>query len=364
MVNRTAFFETHQALGAKMTGFHGWQMPAYYSTPVQEHNAVREKCGLFDVSHMGEILVGGKDAERLLQKLLVRDVSGMKQGQVRLAVMCNEHGGVLDDLTVYRFGPEKFWLVVNAGPYERDLAWVEEHGKELDVAVGGLRDRMAKLDLQGPNSGKVLERLTGGKLGEMKYYTFEEAEVGGNGAVASKSGYTGEQGFELYFSKGRALETWNALMEAGKEFGVEACGLAARDTLRLEAGMVLYGQDLDEEKTPLQCSYKRLVCWEKDFVGKRALERQKSAGIQEVLAGFELLERGIARQGARLFKSGKQVGLVTSGSFSPTLKKGIGLGYIEQDFSAAGTGIEAEIRGKKVKAKVAKLPFYKSEKNG
>jgi aminomethyltransferase len=359
MAKQTALFETHKGLNARITGFHGWEMPLYYTAPLQEHNAVRESCGLFDVSHMGEILVQGKDAERLLQRVLVRDIAGMDAGQVRLAVMCNEKGGVLDDLTVYQFDPEEFWLVVNAGPYENDLAWVRRHSEGMDVVVTGLRDGTAKLDLQGPDAGKVLAKAGLGSRGETKYYNFVETEVGGVSALVSRSGYTGEDGFELYFGAEKAEEMWAALMEAGKGFGIEACGLAARDTLRLEAGMVLYGQDLDEGKTPLQCSYRKLVCWEKDFVGKKALERQREEGVREVLAGFELTERGIARHGDLLFCGEKQAGSVTSGSFSPSLKKGIGLGYIEQEFSPAGTEILAEIRGKRVKARVAELPFYR-----
>ncbi len=359
MPNKTPFFALHQALGAALTDFHGWMLPLHYGSPIAEHNAVRQQCDLFDVSHMGEIEVLGKDAEKLLQSLLVRDISGMKKGQMKLAAMCNEAGCILDDLTVYKFNKEKFWLVVNAVPYESDLLWVQKNAKGIDAKAEGLRQTMAKLDLQGPKAEKVLQKLAEENLNKIKYYNFKEIKLNTVDCLVSRSGYTGEDGFELYFDAGNAEKVWNALMQAGKEFGLLPCGLAARDTLRLEAGMLLHGQDIDAEHSILLCPYEKIVSWNKGFVGKRALVKQKRLGVKEKLIGFELIEKGIARHGCEIFANSGKVGIATSAGFSPTLKKSIGLGYIAKEFSAVGQEIEINIRGKRVKAKVVELPFYR-----
>ena len=359
MPKKTPFYEIHEKLNATMTDFHGWLLPVYYTTPIEEHKAVRQKAGLFDTSHMGIVEIEGKDSEKLLQLLLVRDLADMKPGEMRLAVMCNEKGGILDDLTVYKFSKEKFWLVVNASPYESDLRQVQEKAEGMEVKATGLREHSAKLDLEGPNSEKILQPIIESDLGRMQHYDFDEVRIAGLDCVVSRSGYTGEQGFEIYFPAENAPELWKRLVEAGKDFGLRPCGLASRNTLRLEAGMLLYGQDIDEGKTPLQCNYRKLVDWKKDFVGKAALERQKKQGIGKKLVGFELVERGIARHNFRILKEGREAGTVTSGTYSPTLKKSIGLGYIGSEFSAIGTEFKIEIRGKAVKAIVAKLPFYK-----
>ncbi len=359
MPNKTALYEVHRKLGATMADFHGWLLPLYYTTPVAEHNAVREKCGLFDVSHMGEIMVEGKDAKQLIQRVVVRDIAGMQQGEMRLAVMCNENGGILDDLTVYKFSAEKFWLVVNAAPYENDLRWVQKHGKGMNVRVRGLRKHTAKLDLQGPKAEAVLQQLSGKDLREISYYNFGEIKVAEAECVASRSGYTGEDGFELYFDAGNAEKVWSGLAEAGKRFGLVPCGLAARDTLRLEAGVLLYGQDIDSGHSILQCPYEKIVSWGKEFVGKKELLKQRQAGIKEKLVGFELIGRGIARHGSKILCNGKNAGVVTSGSFAPTLKKSIGFCYISAALGAAGAEFEVDIRGRKVRAKVVEMPFYR-----
>lgn len=359
MPEKTPFFALHQTLGAALADFHGWLLPLHYGSPIAEHNAVRKSCGLFDVSHMGEILVQGKDAEKLLQLLLVRDIAGMKAGRMCLAAMCNEQGGVLDDLTVYKFGEEKFWLVVNAGPYESDLRWVQRNAKARDVKAEGLRSNTAKLDLQGPKAEQVLQKLVKENLKEIKYYDFKEMQVADVDSVVSRSGYTGEDGFELYSDAGNAEKIWNSLMQAGAEFGLLACGLAARDLLRVEAGMLLYGQDIDVKHSILQCPYEKMIDWKKGFIGKMALLKQKQKGVKEKLIGFELIEKGIARQGCEIFVNAGKAGIATSAGFSPTLKKSIGLGYIAKEFSEIGQEIEIDIRGKRVKAVVVKPPFYK-----
>ncbi len=275
--------------------------------------------------------------------------------------MCNEAGGILDDLIVYRFGGEKFWVVVNAGPCESDLGWMKRQAQGMKVEVSGLRERTAKLDLQGPLAEKALQKVAAGNLEEIKYYNFAEMKIAGVECVVSRSGYTGEDGFEIYFGPGNAKLVWDKLMEAGKEFGVKPCGLAARDSLRLEAGMLLSGQDFDEKRTPLECPYAKLVSWEKEFIGREALERKREKGVEERLVGFELVERGIPRLGCGFLKEGKKVGIASSGSFSPTLKKGIGLGYIGEGLSSVGSEFQVEVRGKPIAAKVVELPFYRSD---
>jgi len=361
MPQKTFLFEEHERLGANITDFHGWMLPVYYSTPIAEHNAVRNACGLFDVSHMGEILVEGKDAEVLVQKVVARDIGGMKEGKMRLGVMCNENGGIIDDLTVYKFSGEKFWAVVNAATYGKDFMVFAGNADGMDVRVSGLRDGTAKLDLQGPRAQEILGEITGFNLEKIKFYNFAEIKLSGVGCVASRSGYTGEDGFELYFGAEKAPAVWNSLLDAGKESGLVPCGLGARDTLRLEAGMILCGQDIDEGKTPLQCFYGRIIGWEKDFIGKKALLKQKKNCVGDVLAGFEMVDRGIARHGCKIFgtNGGKQAGVVTSGSFAPTLKKSIGLCYIAPELSKPGSKFFVEIRGNMVGAKTAELPFYK-----
>ncbi|MDP2973722.1 MAG: glycine cleavage system aminomethyltransferase GcvT [Candidatus Diapherotrites archaeon] len=359
MPNKTPFFAQHEKLNAALTDFHDWMLPMHYGSPIAEHNAVRQQCGLFDTSHMGEIEVQGKDAEKLLQSLLVRDISAMKAGQIRLAAMCNEDGGIMDDLTVYKFSGEKFWLVVNAGPYESDLLWIKRNAKGVDAKAEGLRSNTAKLDLQGPKAERVLQKLVKENLNEIKYYNFKEMQVADVGCIASRSGYTGEDGFELYFDSGSSEKVWNALMQAGKEFGLMPCGLAARDSLRLEAGMLLYGQDIDSEHSILLCPYEKIVSWNKGFFGKRALVKQRRLGVREKLIGFELVEKGIARHGCEILVGEKKAGIATSAGFSPTLKKSIGLGYIAKEFGEIGQEIEIDIRGKRVKAKVVDLPFYR-----
>jgi len=364
MPARTSLFGIHKELGATLVDFHGWEMPLYYKTPIAEHLSVRAASGLFDVSHMGVILAEGPDAERLLQKALVRDLAGMPLGRMKLEVMCDESGGILDDLTVYKFSGEKFWLVVNAAPLESDLEWLERQAKGLDVKLSNLRPRTSKLDIQGPNSVQVMEALGVSGLQALKFYRFLESKISGTDCVLSRSGYTGEDGFELYFPKEASEKMWSALMEAGSPLGLVPCGLAARDTLRLEAGMLLYGQDIDREHSILQCPYSRIVSWEKDFVGKQALLGQRETVISKSLTGFEVVGRGIARPGCKMLHEGNEAGLVTSAGFSPTLKKGIGLGYINAEHAKPGNRLCVEVRGKPIDAVVAELPFYKRCRQG
>lgn len=359
MLKKTALNNIHRALGARMVDFGGWDMPVIYTNQIQEHHAVRNKVGLFDVSHMGEILIQGVDAPKLLQKLVTKDISKMEDGRVSLGVFCDENAGIIDDLTVYKMDEETFYLVVNAGTATGDYEWCLKHGEDMDVEIKNMSDEVSKIDIQGPDSQKVLQKLVKEDLNEIKRYWFRIWEVDGERMCVSRTGYTGEDGFELYMENDKAEKIWNALMEAGKEYEIMACGLGARDTLRTECGMMLYGHDIDRNHTPLEAVYGWAVSFDKDFIGKEALLKQKEEGLKQKLVGLEILDRGIAREHYGIFKDGKQVGEVTSGTPSPTLEKNIAMGYVPFDMRKPGTELDIQVRNRFIKAKVVKLPFYK-----
>jgi aminomethyltransferase len=360
-MKETPLAEEHKKLNASMTEFSGWLMPIQYTTVIEEHNCTRNNAGLFDVSHMGEIIIEGREATELLQKTVSRNIEKEKEGEMVLAVICNEKGGILDDLTVYKFNKKKYMLVVNASNEEKDFNWFnkirEENGFKAEIK--NVSSKTAKIDLQGPNSQEILQKIIDFDLNEIKYYEFKEGKINGINSIISRSGYTGEDGFELYFPWDSAVEIWTELIKHGESHGIKPAGLAARDTLRLECGMNLYGNEMDESKTPLQARYSWVLDLEKDFIGKKAILEQKEKGVKEKLAGFELIDKGIARHGHKIFKEEKEIGIVTSGTLSPTLKKALGLSYIKTEFTQIGTEIEIEIREKKRKAKIVKLPFYK-----
>ena len=356
MGEKTPLFEEHKKLGAQIVDFAGWEMPVYYSTPLKEHELVRSEAGIFDVSHMGEIFVEGKQALELVQLLVTRDVSRMEPGQMSLGIMCNEQGGILDDLTVYRFSDEKYMIVVNAGTRKKDLSWIKKHAAEFGCSVRDESDSLAKIDLQGPKTKDILAELTDFDLSKIGFYRFAEFSVTGVACIVSRSGYTGEDGFELYFEGERAPKLWNKLLEAG----AQPCGLGARDTLRLECCMPLYGHELTENHSPLQAGYEWTINFEKEnFIGMNVLLEQKNKGLAEKLVAFEMVERGIAREGYKILHEEKEIGVVTSGSFSPTLKKNIGMGYVKQEFAGIGQKIGIDVRGKAVGAVTVKKPFYK-----
>ena len=361
MGKRTPLYEEHKNLGATIIDFGGWDMPVYYTNVIDEHNAARNAAALFDICHMGEIMIEGKQAFDLLQKTMSRDIGKLKEGKMALAVMCNEKGGILDDLTIYKFSEEKYMVVVNASNIEKDFNWIRKVNEEnkFGTVVKDITEKTAKLDFQGPNAVEVLQQLVDFDLSEIEFYGFKEGKIDGVDAIVSRSGYTCEDGFEIYFSWGVAKQVWNKILEVGKDSGIKPAGLGARDTLRLECAMNLYGNEMDESKTPLQARYCWVVDFEKDFIGKKNLLKQKEEGVKEKLVGFEMLEGGIARHGYKIFKDGKEVGFVTSGTLGPTLKKAIGLCYIITKLSEAETEIEVEIRERKYKAKIVKLPFYK-----
>jgi len=355
-LRRTPLYEEHRALGAKLVPFAGWEMPVQYKGIKAEHEAVRTRAGLFDVSHMGEVVFRGPDAERAVQRLVTRDVSRLAVGQAGYAAVCQPDGGTVDDVLVYK-NPDDFLVVVNASKREGDVAYFREHTADLDVEVVDESDDWALLALQGPEAAGLLQRFTELDLSGLKYYRFAVGEVDGRYAVVSRTGYTGEDGFELYVRPDDAPALWRALIEAG----AVPAGLGARDTLRLEAGMCLYGNELDRETTPLEAGIGFAVHLDKEeaFVGQEALRRQKEEGLRKRLVGFKVEGRGIARHGYPVLADGERVGVVTSGTLSPTLGEAIGLALVEPGVE---DGFDVEIRGGAVPARSVPLPFYKREK--
>jgi aminomethyltransferase len=362
MLKKTPLFEIHKKLGAKIIEFGSWLMPVYYTSVIDEHNTVRNRVGLFDVSHMGEFTIRGKDALAFIQRLITNDASRLNNNQALYTPMCNDNGTIIDDLLVYKFSDEYFMLVVNASNIEKDYKWIEEIAKKFDrdVILKDISDETSLLALQGPKAEKVLQKITNLDLSQIKYYWFKEGRIDKIQAIISRTGYTGEDGFEIYIKPEYAPKVWNRLLEIGKEEGIKPVGLGARDTLRLECAMLLYGNDMDETKTPLETNIAWTVKFNKeDFIGKEVLLKQKEEGVKQRLVGFELLEHGIPRHNYSILKDKERIGTVTSGSFSPTLKKGIGLGYVKINFGKERTEIQIQIRKRTVKARVVKTPFYK-----
>jgi aminomethyltransferase len=361
-LKRTPLNHVHRALGAKMVPFGGWDMPVQYSGILEEHRAVRTAAGLFDVSHMGEFEIAGPEALPALQRLITNDASRLAPGQVQYAALTYPNGTFVDDLTVYRVGASQFMLTVNAANIEKDYAWVREHLKGRATATN-VSDETALLALQGPKAPEILQPLTPVNLGALKYYWFTPGPVLGVEARISRTGYTGEDGFEIYLPAPQAARLWNALLERGKGAGLLPCGLGARDTLRLEAKMALYGNDIDDQHTVLEADLGWIVKWEKgEFLGREVLARQKAEGIARKLTGFEMVGRGIARSHYKIVKDGRPIGEVTSGGPAPFLGKAIGLGYVETAFSAIGTEFDILIREQPVRARVVPSPFYKRPK--
>ncbi len=359
-LRRTPLHAEHLRLGAKLVPFAGFEMPVQYPTGIrEEHRAVREAAGLFDVSHMGELRIRGPDALALVQHLTVNDASGLEEGQAQYSALCRADGGVLDDLLVYRM-PDHFMLVVNAANRAKDFAWARSHAERFDAEVEDASDEVALLALQGPAARDVLSGLAHDFDPErIGYYRFVEGSVAGVEAIVAGTGYTGEDGFELYVPASGAAALWRALLDAGESRGLLPAGLGARDSLRLEMGYALYGNDLDEEHTPLEGSLGWIVKLEKgDFVGREALLRQKSGGVRRRLVGLRMVERGFPRPGYAVTKGGEEVGVVTSGTMSPTLGHGIALAYLPIRMAESGTGVGVRIRGDDVAAEVVRPPFY------
>ena len=357
-MKRTPFYDLHASLGAKLVDFAGFEMPVQYSGIIEEHLAVRNAVGVFDVSHMGEFEVRGKDALAFLQRTTVNDVSKLSDGKVQYSAMCYDDGGIIDDLLVYCIG-DSYMLVVNASNIQKDFDWLQSNASG-DVQLTDVSDKTALLAVQGPKSLATLQKLTKVNLSDMKYYTSTRGEIAGVPAVISRTGYTGELGFELYFNadKATAEKMWTAIFDAGTEFGIAPVGLGARDTLRLEMGFCLYGNDIDKTTNPLEAGLGWITKLEKgDFIGRQSMVKAKESGLKRKLVGLSLSDKMLARHGYPIAMNGSVVGEVTSGTFSPSLQHGIALGYIAQAHSAVGTTVNVQVRGKEVPATVVKLPF-------
>jgi aminomethyltransferase len=344
-----------------MAPYAGWDMPVEYSGITSEHLAVRTRAGVFDVSHMGEIEVAGKGALEAVQRISSNDAAALKVGQVQYGGLLTPDGTFIDDMLVYRMGPSHFMLVVNAANTAKDFAWISEQVKIAgDAAVVDSSSRYALIAIQGPATREVLQPLTAVELSEIRYYWFSYGEVAGARVTISRTGYTGEDGYEIFVPPNMADRVWQALLESGRSADVIPCGLGARDTLRLEAAMRLYGNDIDQSTTVLEAGLGWTIGWKKgDFIGRERLVEQKERGLARTLVGFEMLERGIARQGYAVVSEGSQVGKVTSGTQTPFLKKAIGMAYVPVPLSAPGSQIDIDIRGRAMSAHVVPLPFYK-----
>lgn len=356
---RTPLYEEHIKTGGKMVDFHGWELPVQYGGIIQEHEAVRNAAGLFDVSHMGELLVEGRDAGEFIQGMITNDISNTKDGQAVYSPMCYPDGGTVDDLIVYRRDAGHYFIVVNASNTEKDYRWLLDNRKGQTV-IKNVSDQYAQLALQGPESQAILRELTDFSLEDLAFFRFsDEVEVGGVKVLLSRSGYTGEDGFELYAPASDAVRLWRRLMEAGREYGLVPVGLGARDTLRFEAALPLYGQELSEDISPLEAGLGRFVKLDKkDFTGMEPLAGQQKAGVPRRLVGFEMVERGVPRSWYEVCFNGKSIGYVTSGNYSPTLKKNLGMALVETSYAVLDGALDIIIRDRAIKARIIKLPFY------
>jgi aminomethyltransferase len=361
-LKQTPLNAVHRQMGAKMVPFGGWDMPVQYRGILDEHKAVRGAAGMFDVSHMGEVEFRGPAAAEALQRLTCNDILRLQVGQVHYSALTTERGTFVDDLTVYKFADDRYLVTVNASNIGKDVAWMRDHTRG-NVEVRDLSDETALIAIQGPRAVEILQKLTPLNLSGIKYYWFAQGKVLGQDAVVSRTGYTGEDGFEVYLSPRHAAHLWNALLEAGAPLGLLPCGLGARDTLRLEAKMALYGNDIDDRHTVLEADLGWILKLEKgEFIGRDALARQKAEGITRKLIGFEMVGRGIARSHYRIVKDGRPIGEVTSGGPAPWMDKNVGLGYVAVEHAAIGTEFDILIRDNPVRARVVQTPFYKRKR--
>jgi aminomethyltransferase len=358
-LKKTPLNEIEKELGGRMVDFGGWELPVQYTGILDEHEAVRTHAGIFDVSHMGELTVKGPQALSLLQKATCNDVSQLTDGRAQYNGLLYPTGGFVDDILIYRIAGDDYFIVVNASNSDKDFEWLQECAKEHDAVVRNVSADYAQLAIQGPEAERVLQPMTDVSLAPMKYYRFANGTVDGAPAIVSRTGYTGEDGFEVYVAPEHGPRIMRKLVEAG----VKPCGLGARDTLRLEAKMALYGNDIDHTTTPIEADLGWIVKLEKgDFNGRDVLQREKEEGPRRKLVGFEMVDRGIARHGYPVVDGGEEVGVVTSGTHSPTLKKSIGLAYLPLDKSAQGSELTILNRGKETRARVVPTPFYKRAK--
>lgn len=354
----TALKAIHLAAGAKMVPFAGYEMPIQYSGLTDEHLAVRNGVGMFDVSHMGEFILRGSKAIELIQKVSTNDATKLEKGKIQYSCMPNGKGGIVDDLLIYQIEDDAYMLVVNASNIEKDWQWIQSHNS-FGVEMQDISDRTSLLAVQGPKAAEALQALTSIKLDEMKYYTFEKGTFAGvDNVLVSATGYTGSGGFEIYFENEHAEKIWKAIMDAGLPFGIKPAGLGARDTLRLEKGFCLYGNDITDETSPIEAGLSWITKFTKDFIDHQYLKKQKENGVSKKLVAFKMIDRGIPRQHYPLYDENEElVGEVTSGTSSPSLKIGIGMGYVKAANAKVGNAVFVEIRGRKLKAEIVKLPF-------
>jgi aminomethyltransferase len=361
MAQRTPLYDVHVRAGARIVEFAGWQMPVQYQGILAEHAAVRERVGLFDVSHMGEVVFRGSKAFEALQRLFTNDLARCADGQAQYGCLCREEGGIVDDVVVYRRAADDFLVCVNAANRQKDYEWLRGHAFGADVANES--DAWAQLALQGPRAADVLQPLTSVRLSAVGTYRFTNGDVAGVPCLVARTGYTGEDGFELFCASEQGPTLWAALMEAGRAAGIAPCGLGARDSLRLEMAYRLYGSDMDDTTTPLEAGLSWVVKLDKgEFMGRQAMQKQKEAGLSKKLVGFTLTEPGIPRHGHAVLQDGKPVGNVTSGTRSPSLGISIGLAYVPPGLAAEGSTFSVDIRGRAAAAKVVKTPFYSKKK--
>ena len=359
-MKKTALYSKHVELGAKMVPFAGYQMPVQYSGVNAEHINVRDNVGVFDVSHMGEFIVRGKNALNLIQKISSNDASKLFPGRAQYSYLPNDNGGVVDDLIIYMISEEKYLLVVNASNIEKDWNWINKHN-DVGAELENISDQMSLLAVQGPKAVDLLQELTKIDLNDIKFYHFVQGEIAGiDNVIISATGYTGSGGFELYVNNNVAERLWDEISKAGEQFNIEPAGLAARDTLRLEMGYCLYGNDIDDKTSPISAGLGWVTKFTKSFVGDQILKNQKENGVDKKLVAFKLLDRGIPRKDYLIVDENQnEIGIVTSGTMGPSVKLSIGLGYVKSEFSSLGSTIYLSIRNKSIAAEIVKLPFFK-----
>jgi aminomethyltransferase len=354
----TPLIHIHKELGGKIVPFAGWKMPIQFQGVINEHRCVRDGVGIFDVSHMGEIEIQGPSAKSLIQKLMTNDIDSMQDNQAIYTLMCLKHGGVVDDLLVHRFSEDYYFLCVNAANTEKDFQWILKNSESFDATIRNTSNKTSQLAIQGKNSEALLQKLCDSSLSEIRYYHFKKAKIHNFAGIIARTGYTGEDGFEIYVNAGDVVTIHKAILEAGKEFNLQSIGLGARDTLRIEMGYSLYGNEINEESKPLEAGLGGIIkLGKQEFIGQEAIKKQKDTGNSRKLVGVRLLDRGVPRPHYRVLKNGVSIGELSSGTFSPSLNAGIGLCYVSPEYAELGTKIEVEIRRLSVPAEVVKLPF-------
>lgn len=352
---RTCLYDKHVALGALISPFGGFDMPIQYTNIVDEHNAVRQACGIFDVSHMGEVLVTGPESEKFVNYIFTNDIAGAPDGKIFYGMMCHPTGGVVDDLLVYRMGAQRFFLVINASNIDKDVAWIMEHAKDFDVVVENQSGKYGEVAVQGPKTEEIVERILGIQCSDLAFYTCKEVEIAGETIIISRTGYTGEDGFEIYASHAFTNDVWDKLVGSGE---VKPCGLGCRDTLRFEVGLPLYGDELTDEITPLEAGLGMFAKLDKDFIGRDALAAQKAEGLKRKIVGIELKDKAIPRHGYEVEADGKVIGVVTTGYNSISTGKSVCMAMLDIDYAKLDTEVAVRIRKKVFPGVVTKKRFY------